>query len=94
MTYKDGSRPDMVGYDHSGAKRLLVKSKFWATPLEGQASGYFGQFEEPGPGVLLFIAPETRMETLWSEIRRQMERGKGGVGLEVLESPRECARPV
>ena len=86
VTYQDGSRPDMVGYDHSGSRRLLVESKFWATLLEGQASGYFGQLEEAGPGVLLFIAPETRTETLWTEIRRQMESRKGGVRLEVLES--------
>ena len=38
VTYKDGSRPDMVGYDQEGGKRLLVESKFWATLLEGQAS--------------------------------------------------------
>ena len=87
VTYKDGSRPDMVGYGHGGAKRLLVESKFWATLLEGQASGYFGQLEEAGAGVLLFIAPETRMTTLWAEIRRQMESGEDGAKLELLDSP-------
>ena len=35
VTYKDRSRPDMVGYDRVGGKRLLVKSKFWGTLLEG-----------------------------------------------------------
>ena len=59
VTYKDGSRPDMVGYDQGGGKRLLVESKFWATLLEGQASSYFDQLEDAGPGVLLFIAPAT-----------------------------------
>ena len=77
----------MVGYDQGGAKRLLVESKFWATLLEGQASGYFTQLEEAGSGVLLFIAPESRIATLWTEIQRQMERGEGGVRLEMLESP-------
>ena len=57
VTYKDGSRPDMVGYDQGGGKRLLVESKFWTTLLEGQASSYFDQLEDAGPGVLLFIAP-------------------------------------
>ena len=65
VTCQDRSRPDMVGYDRSGGKRLLVESKFWASLLQGQASGYFGQLEEAGPGVLLFIAPGTRIETLW-----------------------------
>jgi len=87
VTYEDGSRPDMVGYDRSDSKRLLVESKFWASLLQGQASGYFRQLEEDGPGVLLFIAPDSRIETLWAEIQRQMEGGEEGViQLEVLET--------
>ena len=85
-TYKDGSRPDMVGYDQGGGKRLLVESKFWATLLEGQASGYFDQLEDGGPGVLLFIAPTTRLEILWGEITRQMESGPDEVKLEGVET--------
>ena len=92
VTYEDGSRPDMVGYDRSGSKRLLVESKFWASLLHGQASGYFGQLEEDGPGVLLFIAPDSRIETLWAEIRRQMERGQERVRLEVLRTARRTRR--
>ncbi len=86
VTYEDGSRPDMVGYDRAGEKRLLVESKFWASLLQGQASGYFGQLEETGSGVLMFIAPGTRIETLWAEIRRQMETGEDGVQLESIET--------
>ena len=87
VTYEDGSRPDIVGYDKGGAKRLLVESKFWASLLQGQASDYFRQLEDSGPGTLLFIAPDSRIDTLWSEIRRQMESGDGGVQLEPIESP-------
>lgn len=86
VTYKDGSRPDMVGYDSRGNARLIVESKFWAALLEGQASGYFKQLEEPGPGVLLFIAPGTRLETLWAEIERQMEVAKDPVQLKPVEA--------
>ena len=86
VTYEDGSRPDMVGYDPEGRIRLLVESKFWASLLQGQASGYFGQLEESGTGVLLFVAPSQRLETLWAEIRRQMETGEDGVRLESLET--------
>ena len=82
VTHEDGSRPDMVGYGSDGHKRLLVESKFWAALLEGQASGYFRQLEASGPGVLLFIAPGTRIETLWAEIRRRMETGEDPVQLE------------
>lgn len=73
VTYEYGSRPDMAGYDEDDMKRLLVEAKFWAALSEGQASGYLNQFDEPGPSMLLFIAPKARIETLWSEIRRQVD---------------------
>ena len=92
VTYEDGSRPDMVGYDQEGRKRLLVESKFWASLLQGQASGYFDQLEESGPGVLLFIAPSSRLETLWAEIRRQMEAGEDGVQLESVETTEQMRK--
>ena len=74
VTYEDGSRPDMAGYDKNNVKRLLVEAKFWAALLDEQASGYAQQFDEPGPAVLLFICPEVRIQTLLVEIRRQMEK--------------------
>ena len=92
VTYKDGSRPDMVGYDQGGGKRLLVESKFWATLLEGQASSYFDQLQDAGPGVLLFIAPATRLEILWGEIARQMESGPDGFKLEAVETSEQMHR--
>ena len=92
VTYKDGSRPDMVGYDQGGGKRLLVESKFWATLLEGQASSYFDQLEDAGPGVLLFIAPATRLEVLWGEITRQMESGSVEIELEAVETSNQMRR--
>ena len=92
VTYEDGSRPDMVGYDQGGSKRLLVESKFWATLLQGQASGYFRQLEEDGPAVLMFIAPASRIETLWAEIKRRMETGEDKVKLEEVKAPRGARR--
>lgn len=92
VTYEDGSRPDMVGYDQGGSKRLLVESKFWASLLQGQASGYFRQLEKDGPAVLMFIAPANRIETLWAEIKRQMESGKDKVKLEAVEAPGRTRR--
>ena len=84
VTYEDGSRPDMDGYDQSDVKRLLVESKFWASLLQGQASGYFDQLEADGPGVLLFIAPDIRLVTLWAEIKRQM--ADAGKELKLIET--------
>ena len=82
VTFYDGSRPDMVGYDAENRPRLLVESKFWAALGEGQASRYLGLLEEPGPGCLMFVAPGSRVETLWREIRRQVEAGAHPVHLE------------
>ena len=89
VTYEDGSRPDMVGYDDGNMKRLLVEAKFWAPLLEGQASGYAQQFDHPGPAVLMFICPEVRTPTIWNEIRRQMERESS---LEPVDSPTDVRR--
>ena len=72
VAYEDGSRPDMAGYDESGVRRLTVESKFWASLLSGQASEYLKMFDADGETALLFIAPESRLETLWAEIVRQI----------------------
>ena len=87
VTYEDGSRPDMIGYNQSDEKRLIVESKFWANLLQGQASGYLDQLEGEGPGVLLFIAPDKRIDTLWHEIQLQMKDDGNGVELELMETP-------
>ena len=92
VTYQDGSRPDMVGYDRSGIKRLLAEAKFWASLGQRQASGYFGQLETTGPGVLLFIAPDSRIDTLWAEIVRQMASREGGIQLEIIEATERTRR--
>ncbi len=73
VAYEDGTRPDMTGYDEHDGKRLLVEVKFWAALGETQASDYLGQLDEPGAAMLLFIAPQARIETLWAQINRQVE---------------------
>ena len=86
VTHEDGSRPDMVGYDGENKKRLIVEAKFWANLGERQASGYFSQLEVSGPAALVFVAPGTRVETLWTEITRQMDTGKNPVQLGLVET--------
>ena len=86
VTSDDRSRPDMIGYIN-GEKRLVVESKFWASLLQGQASGYFDQLEAEGLGVLLFISPDKRIDTLWHEIQRQMKDDGNGMEWEIMETP-------
>ena len=94
VTHEDGSRPDMVGYDREGTGRLVVESKFWAALLERQASVYFDKLDDTSSGILLFIAPATRVETLWAEIRRQMEADPEPVQLESVEAGDRMRRAV
>ena len=89
VTYEDGSRPDMAGYDARQLKRLLVEVKFWHALTDDQASGYARQFDSPGPAVLMFIAPESRVPSLWAGIARQL--GNQGV-LEHIASDRGTER--
>ena len=87
VTYEDGSRPDMTGYDQNNVKRLLVEAKFGAALLDGQASDYVQQLDQSGPAVLLFISPVVRISTLWAGIVRQMQ-GR----LKRIESPQGVKR--
>ena len=92
VTYEDGSRPDMNGYDKSNRKRLLVESKFWHSLTEGQASGYLDQLDEDGPGVLMFVAPESRIEILWGEISTQIINS--GLDLREVATPNQDHRAI
>ena len=65
VDFGDGHIPDMVGYDEHRNERLIVEAKFWASLRHGQTKGYFCHLEKSGTGVLLYIAPGARMETLW-----------------------------
>ena len=73
VTLEDRSCPDMAGYDKNRHQILLVESKFWARLRSGQASNYLQQTT-----ALLFIAPEARVEKLWSEIVGQIGEKKLG----------------
>ena len=70
---KEGERPDLVGWDDSGSERLLVEAKFWAGLTKNQPNAYLKRLR-PG-GILLFVAPEARMDTLWPELERLVKKG-------------------
>ena len=69
------ARLDLVAYGSGRERRLIIESKFWAGLADGQASGYVNYLANEGSSVLLFVAPESRMATLWSEICGQFEGG-------------------
>ena len=83
---EDQSRPDFVGYDVNGTKRVIGESKFWAPLGKGQGSAYLKQLAS-GPSVLMFVVPEARLISLWDDVVSDIEEGAIGVSLQPLEAP-------
>ncbi|MYE53917.1 MAG: hypothetical protein F4X34_01810 [Chloroflexi bacterium] len=50
----------------------MIEAKFWAGLTNNQPNGYLERLPSDGPSVLLFVAPETRRDTLWTELRRRV----------------------
>jgi len=72
------ARVDLVGFDDGNAKRALIEVKFWAGLTENQPNTYLKELLKNAtakPSVLLFVAPESRMATLWAELRRLANAG-------------------
>ena len=69
-------RPDMWGLD-GGQPRVFIENKFWAGLTENQPVSYLQQLaEHTQPSVLLVVAPETRVQTLWRELGRRLQEGE------------------
>lgn len=68
------ARPDLAVYDRERKERVLMEAKFWAGLTENQPNAYLARLPlDERPAVLLFVAPEARLETLWPELRRLIE---------------------
>ena len=69
---KKDERLDLVAFDERGSERVLIEVKFWAGLTSKQPEEYLERLPRDGdPAVLLFVAPEQRLVTLWAEIRRR-----------------------
>ena len=69
-----GERLDLVGSDEHGSERVLVEVKFWAGLTDNQPNTYLERLPaDANPAVLLFVAPEARLETLWTEVLRRAD---------------------
>lgn len=71
----DGTIPDLIGEDALGNQPLILEAKFWAGLTERQPVEYVGRLPSEG-GLLLFVAPEKRFETLWPELRQRLVSGR------------------
>lgn len=68
----DGGIPDLVGYDSSGTKRIIIENKFWAGLTENQPIVYLER-SVADDGLLLFIVPRKRQEVIWTELLHRMQ---------------------
>ena len=71
-TGEEGERPDLACYD-GGAERVLIEAKFWAGLTSNQPVAYLERLPKDEPSALLFIAPATRFQSLWAELKRLVE---------------------
>ena len=65
-----GAIPDLACYDEDGNLVVLIESKFWAPLTHHQPVTYWQGLPTHNRAVLLFIAPDYRVDqgTLWDEL--------------------------
>jgi len=68
VTGDDQSRPDLIGINENGEKQIIIEAKFWAGLTNNQPLAYLKQLPSTNNGLLLFIAPHQRFNTLWPEL--------------------------
>ena len=86
----DGTLPDLVGYDESGSARVLLEVKFWAALTRNQPNAYVKRLPCDGPAVVMFPAPEKRIQSLWPQLQGLLAGEFGH--LEENNSERKCLR--
>lgn len=69
-------RPDLVCFE-GDERRIIIEAKFWANLGEEQAQYYLDKLADSGPAVLLFVAPEARIGSLWRDVKNDVKRELG-----------------
>ena len=67
----DDVRPDLTIYDSDGQHRIFVENKFWAGLTDAQPVQYLSALPDDLPTGLVFIVPEQRIPTIWTELKRR-----------------------
>lgn len=73
---EDSGRPDVVGVAPGGKYFIMIEAKFWAGLTGNQPVSYLGRLPE-GRGILLFVAPEKRLDILWPTLIRRATKAEG-----------------
>ena len=66
-------RPDLSCMDEDGRERILIELKFWAGMTDNQPGTYLTRLPDDRPSALLVIAPSSRLETLWPQVRDPLD---------------------
>ena len=90
VLHADGTRPDLVGFDETGKERVLIEVKFWAELTPNQPNRYINRLPDDGPALVMFLAPEDRVQSLWPQLQERASREFGP--LVEIESERKCVR--
>lgn len=67
-SWQDNAIPDLVGCDENGRFLLIIESKFWAPLTPNQPNTYLDGLPTDSTAMLLFIAPASRIPTLWEKL--------------------------
>ncbi len=68
--------PDLEAFDEHGERRVLIEGKFWAELTKNQPVEYLKALPKNEPTALLFVAPSSRSESLWPELRERVRKAK------------------
>ena len=64
-------------FDETGTERVLIEVKFWAELTRHQPNGYINRLPDDGPAVVMFLAPEERIQSLWPQLEERLNREFG-----------------
>ena len=91
---KKMERIDLSAFNEANEERVLIEVKFWAELTGNQPCEYLARLpNDDKPSVLLFVTPEIRLATFWSEILRRAREGGFVLG-RILESGSLRAVPI
>ena len=65
------TRPDITIDDEDGVARAFIENKFWAGLTDQQPVDYLKALPKDRPATLLFVVPEQRIPTVWSELKKR-----------------------
>lgn len=77
-----GAEPDLACFDGEGNKVAFIEAKFWAPLTHHQPVTYWEELPGDRPTVLLFLAPDYRIDqgSLWDELEDQLHKAGHELG--------------